>query len=410
MRAEIIAVGTEILLGQIVNTNATTIAKKLQELSIPTYYQSVVGDNEERLLEQLSLSSKRSDLIIICGGIGPTKDDLTKQTLAKFLNQKLIYHPLTKAKIENHFVATKTIMTENNLNQSLIFENAHPFLNHNGLAVGFLFEINHCTYIVLPGPPSELALMLEKEVTPYLHKKINKVFKSTTLRFTNIGESRLASIIDDLIEAQTNPTIAIYATLGDVTVRVTANGETDEECFSKMKQTITCIMERLSEYFYGIDEETLPECVVRLLRKHSKTISVAESLTGGLCQSKFVDVSGASDVFLGGVVTYQNDNKISVLHVDEQIIQNSGAVSRECALDMAKKVQKLFSSHIGLSFTGIADQGIVEGKPSGTVFIGLVTEHSEIVFELALNRNRNENRLLATIYGINEVRKYLESI
>lgn len=406
IQAEVIAVGTEILLGQIVNTNATVISKKLQELSVPCYFQSVVGDNEERLLKQFELASSRSNLIIVCGGIGPTKDDLTKQTLAKFLNKPLVYHQATKQKIENYYKMLNQEMPLNNLNQAFIFDEAEPFLNTNGMAVGFAIVSNGVTFIVLPGPPSELLKMLEISVTPYLKEKIGNVFRSRTLRFTTIGESKLASLIDDLILQQYNPTIAIYATLGDVTVRLTANGKTEQECYEKIDKLSDVMIERLSEYFYGFDDETLVQRVVRLLKEKSLTLSVAESLTGGMCQSQIVGVSGASKSFLGGVVTYQNENKIDVLKVNQQIIEEFGAVSEQCAKEMACQVRKLFNSDIGLAFTGIAENG--ENDVLGVAHIACAFNNSVEALTVTVNRGRNENRLLFTINGLNLLRKILE--
>ncbi|MBF0779915.1 MULTISPECIES: competence/damage-inducible protein A [unclassified Granulicatella] len=410
-KAEIIAVGTELLMGQVVNTNATEIARVMSELSIPLFYQSVVGDNQERLIEQLRLASQRSNLIILCGGIGPTEDDLTKQALAKFLHLPLDYHQQTKEKIIHHFEQIGKKMPENNLRQALYFEQGIGLFNHNGFAVGLAITVEQVSYIVLPGPPNELMMMLEKEVKPYLSKQEKTVFFSKTLHFIGIGESKLATIIEEFIIHQTNPTLAIYATPVDVSVRITANGNSKEECLNFILPIQQAIEQRLSQYLYGYDDDTLAKLLVDKLTKHQLTLSVAESLTGGWAQKELVDVSGVSRCFKGGVVTYQKNSKQDVLHIPYQILEQYGTISQQCAKEMAFQVKKLFDSDIGLSFTGIADSQSVENKQSGTVFIGIAYKDNPVeCYELTLHRLRNENRQLALRHGLNYLRKLLEDI
>ncbi|QTU83482.1 competence/damage-inducible protein A [Carnobacteriaceae bacterium zg-C25] len=407
LKAEIIAVGTELLMGQVVNTNATTISRFLNAQNIGTYYQTVVGDNPNRLLEQLKQSSQRSDIIAICGGLGPTQDDITKEVIATFLNDELVQHELSKQKIVLYFEKSGRIMSENNLKQSLILKKCQPLMNHNGFATGMFIQKNDVTYIVLPGPPRELSMMLETEVKPVLSKFTQEQLSSVLLRFADIGESLLAEKIEDIVSEQTNPTVAIYANPGLVDVRVTASGQTSQEANRLMQPVIMAIQNRLSEFYYGRDEETLEHVVVALLKQKQWSIATAESVTGGLCGAKLTQISGVSSVYCGGVVTYTNEMKQTILGVNESTLHQFGAISAECALEMAQNVKKLCQSDIGISFTGIADKTSVENKPSGRVYIGIATPTQQKVVELQLHRDRELNRQLAVQKGFIELRKML---
>lgn len=409
-KAEIIAVGTELLMGQVVNTNTTEIARVMAELSIPVYYQSVVGDNHDRLVEQLRLASQRSQLIMLCGGIGPTEDDLTKQALATLLNLPLVYHQAAKEKIINYFERKQQYMPENNLRQALYFEDGLALFNHNGFAIGLVITVEETTYIVLPGPPHELRTMLEQEVKPYLLSQQQAVFHSKSLHFIGIGESRLAAMINDLIATQVNPTIAIYATPLQVSVRLTANGKTKADCLANILPIQRIIEQRLSAYLYGYDDDTLAQLVIDKLKQHHLSVSVAESLTGGWVQKELVDIAGASTCFVGGVVTYQKRAKEQVLHVSEQTLAQYGTISEQCAKEMAQQVRRLFNSDIGLSFTGIADSHSVENKQAGTIFIGLAYDDHVYCYPLTLHHQRNVNRHLALRHGLNYLKKFLEDI
>ncbi|MBS4749559.1 competence/damage-inducible protein A [Carnobacteriaceae bacterium zg-ZUI78] len=409
MKAEIITVGTELLLGETLDTNTHYIANVLKELSIPTYFHTSVGDNIERIRSLLNIASKRSDLVILSGGLGPTKDDLTKDALAEHLQETLLLDDKAVDKIKHHFHKIEKEMPKNNLRQARYIENSHILKNHNGLAIGMVTTKDNVMYAVLPGPPSEMTTMVEKELLPFLKEKIGGVFVSKTLRFTNIGESALAEKISAIIDTQSNPTIAIYAYTGDVTVRLTANGRTTQECDEKIKQTEALILEPLKPYFYGYDHQTLADVVIALLKEKHYTLSVAESLTGGLCQSKLVSVSGASDVFSGGVVTYQTSAKEKILCIPSELLLKYGTISHECAMAMAQNVKALYGSDIGLSFTGIADEHAIEDKASGTVYIGIAMPNKEpISYCVHFNRGRNANRELSAIFGLNKLRELLE--
>lgn len=410
MKAEIITVGTELLMGQVINTNSATIARELAKLSIPTYYQQTVGDNPERMLESIQLASSRSDLIILSGGLGPTTDDITKQVLAKFVQKELVEDKDAMDKIIRFHQQSHRPMSPNNRLQALAFKDETVFKNHNGLAIGGAVETDKNTFIVLPGPPSELKMMLEKEVVPYLKEKISNegTFVSRYLRFFGIGESRLVTDIEQLIEEQTNPTIAPYAGMYEVVLRLTANGDTKEECERLLDELEEKILSVESEYFYGYGEyESLLSITSELLKNSGLSIASAESLTGGLFASTLVSIDGSSQYVLGSCVAYQESVKKNQLQVPQEILENYGMVSAECAEAMAGNVRTIFGSDLGISFTGVAGPSLMEGKEVGTIFISLADGLETKTIELHLARNRNGNREFAVQYGLNELRKYL---
>ena len=409
MNAEIIAVGTELLMGQIVNTNSAYLAQELAKNSIPTYYQQVVGDNEERMVEAIELAASRSELIILSGGLGPTTDDITKQVLARFLEVPLVEDEKALQKVIEFHVRSHRDMSENNRRQALTFEGGTVFENHNGLAVGCGFEKDGRQFIVLPGQPNELKMMMQKEVLPFLRKKVSKVdlFESRYLRFFGIGESRLVTILEDLIEEQTNPTIAPYAGKFEVMLRLTANGETEEECRDLLDGMELLIQSQVGEFFYGYgDHNTLQEVTVGLLKESGLTIASAESLTGGLFAASVVAFEGSSSYFQGGTVAYQREAKETQLGIDSTLLDQYGMVSAECAKAMAEQARFHYQSDLGISFTGVAGPSEMEGKEVGTIFVALASRTDVEVLELHLARNRNDNREFAVQHGWNLLRKY----
>ena len=364
MNAEIIAVGTELLMGQIVNTNSAYLAQELAKNSIPTYYQQVVGDNEERMVEAIELAASRSDLIILSGGLGPTTDDITKQVLARFLEVPLVEDEKALQKVIEFHVRSHRDMSENNRRQALAFEGGIVFKNHNGLAVGCGFEKYGRQFIVLPGPPN-------------------------------------------LIEEQTNPTIAPYAGKFEVMLRLTANGETEEECRDLLDGMELLIQSQVGEFFYGYgDHNTLQEVTVDLLKESGLTIACAESLTGGLFAASVVAFEGSSSYFQGGTVAYQREAKETQLGIDSTLLDQYGMVSAECAKAMAEQARLHYQSDLGISFTGVAGPSEMEGKEVGTIFVALASQSDVEVLELHLARNRNDNREFAVQHGWNLLRKY----
>lgn len=410
MNAEIIAVGTELLMGQIVNTNSAYLAQELAKLSIPTYYQQVVGDNEERMLEAIALAASRSDLIILSGGLGPTTDDITKQMIARFVGVELVENEAAMSKVTAYHEQSHRPMSENNRRQALAFEDGIIFPNHNGLAIGGAITYQDKLFIVLPGPPSELKMMMEREVLPFLKKKYPTAtqFVSRYLRFFGIGESRLVTDLAELIDQQTNPTIAPYAGMYEVMLRLTANGQTEIECNELLDQMEKQILEVEAEYFYGYGEyQSLLTITSDLLKESGLTIATAESLTGGLFTSTLVSVAGSSAYVKGGTVVYQREAKEQQLQLSADLLNQYGMVSAECAQAMAQQVRIHFGSDLGIAFTGIAGPESMEGKEVGTVFVALADQEMVEVVELHLARNRNGNREFSVQHGLNILRKYL---
>lgn len=374
MDSEIIAVGTELLLGQVVNTNATFLSEQLADLGIDVYYQTVVGDNPVRLEELIQLAETRSKLIILCGGLGPTEDDLTKEVTAEHLGRKLIQNTEGYKKLLTFFETTKWKMTENNLQQSQIIEGGIPLPNRTGLALGTFFQTEDHVYILLPGPPSELKPMFIEQVRPLLAEKFPSDEKliSKVLRFYGIGESRLVTELKDLIETQINPTIAPYAKSNEVTLRLTVKNKDVQAGNQALLALEERIQERVGEYFYGYgDNNSLPKVVVDLLKERSQTITAAESLTAGAFQAALGDISGVSAVFPGGFTTYSLETKANFLTIDHRFLEKYGTVSQECAEKMALQARKSAGTDYGISFTGVAGPDVLEGQPVGTVWIAL---------------------------------------
>lgn len=415
MKAEIIAVGTEILTGQIVNTNAQFLSEKLASLGIDVYFQTAVGDNEGRLLSILEIAKSRSDLILLCGGLGPTEDDLTKQTLAKFLARDLVFDPQAGDKLDRFFASRPDYArTPNNERQAQVIAGSTPLQNETGLAVGGLLEEAGRTYVVLPGPPSELKPMVNNELVPLLSTG-NKLY-SRVLRFFGIGESQLVTILTDLIDRQTDPTIAPYAKTGEVTLRLSTKALSQEEAdaqFAPLEEQIlaheTFEGQPLTELFYGYgDDNSLARTAFELLKAQKLTITAAESLTAGLFQATLADFSGASAVFNGGFVTYSMEEKSRMLGIPLADLQQHGVVSAFAAEKMAEQARKLTESDLAVSLTGVAGPDQLEGQPAGTVFIGLASQQGVESIQVNIaGRSRHDVRKIAVLHAFNLVRKIL---
>ena len=379
MKAEIIAVGTEILTGQITNTNAQFLSEEFAKLGIDVFFQTAVGDNEERLLSIIDLASKRSDLVVLCGGLGPTEDDLTKQTLAKYLGRNLVFDEQASKRL-NEFFATRPQFTRtaNNERQAQLIEGSTPLQNSTGLAVGGVIEVDGVTYVVLPGPPSELKPMVWDYLVPLLSSDHKQLY-SRVLRFFGIGESQLVTVLSDLIDNQTDPTIAPYAKTGEVTLRLSTKADDIESAKEKLDQLEQKILSKktlnsipLENLLYGYgDDNSMARVVFDLLKKKHKTITAAESLTAGLFQSSIADFSGSSSVFNGGFVTYSIEEKSKMLQIPLEKLQEQGVVSHFTAEKMAEQSRKLIDADFGIGLTGVAGPDSLEGHPAGTVFIGI---------------------------------------
>lgn len=417
MKAEIIAVGTEILTGQIVNTNAQFLSEKLAEIGVDVYFQTAVGDNEARLMSLLEIASLRSNLVILTGGLGPTEDDLTKQTLAKFLGKALVFDPQAQEKLD-HFFARRPdyARTPNNERQAQIVEGATPLPNETGLAVGGVSEVDGVTYVVLPGPPSELKPMVLNQLLPKLMTG-TKLY-SRVLRFFGIGESQSVIILADLIDHQTDPTLAPYAKTGEVTLRLSTKAVSQEKADQALdileNQILDCqTFEGISlrDICYGYGEETsLASVVVEELKKRQKSITAAESLTAGLFQATLADFSGVSAIFNGGFVTYSLEEKSKMLDISEQELKEHGVVSEFTARKMAEQARLKTQSDYGVSLTGVAGPDSLEGHPAGTVFIGLAhAKGTEVIKANIAGRSRADVRHIAVMHAFNLVRKALLS-
>lgn len=416
MKAEIIAVGTEILTGQITNTNAQFLSEEFAKLGIDVFFQTAVGDNEERLLSIIDLASKRSDLVVLCGGLGPTEDDLTKQTLAKYLGRNLVFDEQASKRL-NEFFATRPQFTRtaNNERQAQLIEGSTPLQNSTGLAVGGVIEVDGVTYVVLPGPPSELKPMVWDYLVPLLSSDHKQLY-SRVLRFFGIGESQLVTVLSDLIDNQTDPTIAPYAKIGEVTLRLSTKADDIESAKEKLdqleqkilsKKTLNSISLENLLYGYG-DDNSMARVVFDLLKKKHKTITAAESLTAGLFQSSIADFSGSSSVFNGGFVTYSIEEKSKMLQIPLEKLQEHGVVSHFTAEKMAEQSRKLTDADFGIGLTGVAGPDSLEGYPAGTVFIGIATrEKVHSIRVLIGGRRRSDVRHIACLYAFNLVRQAL---
>ena len=417
MKAEIIAVGTEILTGQIVNTNAQFLSEKLAEIGVDVYFQTAVGDNEARLMSLLEIASSRSSLVILTGGLGPTEDDLTKQTLAKFLGKNLVFDPQAQEKLDVFFAQRPDYArTPNNERQAQIVEGATPLPNETGLAVGGVSEVDGVTYVVLPGPPSELKPMVLNQLLPMLMTG-TKLY-SRVLRFFGIGESQLVTILADLIDHQTDPTLAPYAKTGEVTLRLSTKAVSQEKADQALDILENQILSRqtfegisLRDICYGYGEETsLASVVVEELKKRQKSITAAESLTAGLFQATLANFSGVSAIFNGGFVTYSLEEKSKMLEIAEQELKEHGVVSEFTAQKMAEQARLKTQSDYGVSLTGVAGPDSLEGHPAGTVFIGLAhAKGTEVIKANIAGRSRVDVRQIAVMHAFNLVRKALLS-
>lgn len=409
MNFEIISIGTELLLGQIVNTNARDISIMLSELGMGVYYTTVVGDNPDRLLEALEIASKRADGIITTGGLGPTKDDLSKETIAKFCGLRCVSHAESRRRLEERFKKMNRYMPESNLKQADMPEGCIVLNNDCGTAPGAIVESDKATIIMLPGPPHEMRAMLNSGVKPYLMKKADGVIHSRVLKVFGLGESAAEERVKELIDNQSNPTIAPYAKTGEMEFRLTAKAESEEKAEAMLTPFENQVRDIIGEYIYGEGEDmTLQQKVVELLREKGKSLALAESCTGGLVAKKITDVSGASECFGCGFVTYSNEQKIKRLGVSSETLEKYGAVSPQTAYEMCRGAKENGGADIGIGITGIAGPGGgTPEKPVGLVYIGICTDEIHATCKLQLNGSRDVVRERTSLYALDLVRRSL---
>ncbi|WP_027633548.1 competence/damage-inducible protein A [Clostridium hydrogeniformans] len=407
MRAEIISVGTELLLGDIVNTNAQFLAKELADLGIDMYHQTVVGDNEERLLRAFDEAFKTCDIIITTGGLGPTEDDLTKEMAAKYFNKELICHEESYRHLEEYFKKSGMRLSENNKKQAYFPKDAIILKNICGTAPGAIIKgENNKAIVVLPGPPREMTTMFKNEVKPYLESLTDSVLVSKVLRICGIGESHMEEKVKHIIHKYENPTIAPYAKDGEAILRLTAKAKNEKEAKNIIEPAENDIREILKDNIYGEGDTSLDHVVAKLLVDKNLKIGVAESCTGGLLASMLISYPGISKVFLEGAVTYSNDAKMRTLGVKKETLDRFGAVSEETAKEMAEGIAKRCEGDIGVSITGIAgpDGGTVE-KPVGLVYVGLYIKGEIKVKKLTLQGDRDRIRRRTTMSALDFIRR-----
>ncbi|CEH30078.1 damage-inducible protein CinA [Aneurinibacillus migulanus] len=396
MKAEIIAVGTELLLGQIANTNAQFLSQKLAEVGIGVYYHTVVGDNADRLYRLIEEAFTRSDLIIFSGGLGPTKDDLTKETVAQAVHRPLVHDETALERIVAYFDRRGVKMTENNRKQALVVEGSKVLPNDHGMAPGMAIEYKGKYLMMLPGPPRELYPMFTTYGLPYLLSLISDqyVVHSKVLRFFGIGESALEEELIDLIDGQSNPTIAPLAKEGEVTIRLTAKAKSITEAEEMIRVIEQEIEERVGEFIYGYDDDLLESVLVRKLTEQNETVAFAESITGGLVSHMVTSVPGSSAILKGSIVCYTNDVKHHLLAVPKDVLAEAGAVSEEAARVLAEEVRLRLGSTYGVSITGEAGPTASEDKPVGLVYIGATdgTQTQVKTFRLSGQRTAIQSR------------------
>lgn len=414
MTVELLSVGTEILLGNIVNTNAAYLSEKCAGLGLSCYHQSVVGDNEERLDDAIRLALSRSDIVILGGGLGPTKDDLTKEVTAKVFGKELYEDAHVKDSIAGFFAQMQTKqVTENNWKQALVPEGALVVDNHNGTAPGLILDEmldgERKIAILLPGPPNELKPMFEESIEPYLRKLQPESLYSRMVKLCGIGESRAETMISDLMDAQTNPTIAPYAKTGEVHLRVTAKAESEEQAEELLAPMVKELYRRFGSLIYTEDEHVnLEDAVGELLKERGMTVTTAESCTGGRLAGRLVNVAGISDVFKEGYITYSNEAKEKLLGVKKETLDVYGAVSEQTAKEMAEGAARAAGADASVSVTGIAGpDGGTEETPVGLVYIGCYVAGSTRVEEYHFTGNRDKNRDYAVVRALTLLREEL---
>lgn len=407
MIAELICVGTELLMGQILNTNAQFIAKELAPRGIDMYHQIVVGDNPQRLTEVVRTALSRADILLFSGGLGPTDDDLTKETVCNALGLELVLYDDEWQKILDYFESKGRTVASNNKKQAMFPPNAHILDNPNGTAPGCLIEKDGKTIIFMPGPPRELCPMFVNHVIPYLQGKSGHLLYSREIRIFGMGESEVAQKLGEIFDSS-NPTVAPYVKTGEVTLRVTAQCQTEQAGLLLVAPMVTRIKEILGDLVYSTDGETLALVCHNALIAQNKSLSVAESCTGGLLASAFVDIPNSSRYFIEGAVTYSNDAKLRRLGVRPSTLKKHGAVSAECAKEMAEGVRRTSNTELALSTTGIAGpDGGTDEKPVGLVYIALATPQGTSVKELRLFGDRDRIRLTAVLNSLDMLRRYM---
>ena len=412
MIAEIVAIGTELLMGQVLNTDAQYIARRLSELGVTLHRQVVVGDNPARIREAIHTAIGRADVVITTGGLGPTADDITKETCAEALGLPMERNPEAERQVRGWFERNNYPMTENNLRQADFAKGAIILENHNGTAPACIVEKDGKAVINLPGPPRELVPLFAESVAPYLARRSGAVIVSRYMRVFGMGESAVESRLHDMMENSLNPTVAPYCSTGEVQLRLTVRVAHESEAAALLDPAEKEIRARLGGVVYAVTDDpeySMEQALVKALCAAKKTMVTAESCTGGMIASKIVNVSGASDVFLEGCVTYSNAAKMRTLGVKAETLEKHDAVSRETALEMAEGARRRADADYAVSVTGLAGPGGgTPEKPVGTVWLGLATREGVEARLLQLHGNRERIRTLAALNAMHWVLETVE--
>ncbi|MBE6649800.1 MAG: competence/damage-inducible protein A [Ruminococcaceae bacterium] len=406
--AEIICVGTELLLGDIVDTNSQHLSRGLAEIGINLFHRETVGDNHDRLVCVLKRAISENDIVITSGGLGATCDDITKEGVAEAMGLKLVLHEPSLERIKEHYRRRDAVMTENNVKQAYLPEGAIVFDNDYGTAPITAVQKDGKTVIMLPGVPRELVPMFDEKIKPWLKEQYSDaIIVSRNLRLYGIGEAAAEDLLRDLMDSYQNPTIAPYAKTGEVLLRLTAKGQSEKECNALIDSLFEKVEERVGQYIYGIDVGSLEEAMSRVCREKGLTVSFAESCTGGMCAKRVIDLPGASKVIGMSVVTYHGSAKQKLLGVKSETIEKYGLISHECAKEMAVGLLSLSEADIAVSVTGVAGPDTDEGKAIGTVYIGVASKRGVRSSFINLARGKREReyiRTLAANAAINEAR------
>lgn len=411
IKAEIISIGTELILGQIANTNAQWMSEKLAEVGVNTYYHTALGDNIDRLENTFRLAQDRSDAVIVTGGLGPTEDDLSREAFQQMTGIEIIEEPVSLKKIKDYFHSQKREMTPNNIRQARIFAGSRALENKVGMAPGIHLTYDEVDWFFLPGVPREMKQLFQDDVIPHL-QNINgqQIIASKVLKFVGIGESDLEHQLLDLIQAQTNPTIAPLARDEGMTLRLTAKGDSLSGAEDLLDEMKGLILNRVGQHYYGEDDETIAEVIANILKDNNMSLAAAESLTGGAFSSQIVSVPGSSAYFKGSVVSYDTSIKRDVLKIPQSLLDGEGTVSDACAEAMAANVMELMDAEIGISFTGVAGPETVEGKEAGTVVIAIQDQSGyKLTKTYHFRGNRNEVRRRSVQAGYAQLYFYLKN-
>jgi len=414
LKAELVSVGTELLLGEITDTNAVYMSQRLAEIGVDVHFRHTVGDNLGRITSVLELALSRCDVVIICGGLGPTQDDLTREAISEVTGRPLRPDPVAEEHLREFFRRRGYTPTSNNLKQATCPEGGMLLENTCGTAPGVLVEHEGKAIIAVPGPPPEMREMLQREVLPYLLRRQGDaatILRSRVLRLCDVGESTLVAEIDDIIRGQTDPTVAPYASPGEVRLRLATKAASEEDAVRKLDEMEARLRERVPQNIYGVDEETMEVAVGNALVEREATLAVAESCTGGLVASRVTDVPGSSRYFLGGVVAYSNEMKRDVLGVSAELLKEFGAVSEQCAGAMAEGVRELHGADFALATTGIAGPGGgTPQKPVGLVYIAVADSDGTVCAQHNWPGTRDQFKQRVSQMALNMLRKRILGI